>query len=252
MSNFFKSIRKSHLMKNNSKKYLKYAIGEIILVVIGILIALQINNWNEANKAEDEELKLLKQIQSDIKTNNEDILKITETLDNRIQNMDTVLLALKKKTYTLRSSLFLSTLHNKSFLNVLNSGYKQLGNSSKSLIKNDTILNKILELYEIDFDNAKRTEYTMHNHIDDKLYPLTNKYFEVDARYNLNFKDKDVNKANVYTPLNVENLYTNTEYKNTLHQLDQMYFNQRKQLKDISHNIQSLVERIDNELDSRY
>ena len=34
-------------MKNESSKYLKYAIGEILLVVIGILIALQINNWNE-------------------------------------------------------------------------------------------------------------------------------------------------------------------------------------------------------------
>ena len=135
MANFFKNIRKTHLMKNNSKKYLKYAIGEVILVVIGILIALQINNWNEANKDKYEELKLLKQIQSDISINNDDILKITEALESRIQNMDTVLYALKKENYNLRSSLFLSTLHNKSFFNVLNSGYKQLGNSSKSLIK---------------------------------------------------------------------------------------------------------------------
>jgi hypothetical protein len=37
-------------MENKTGKYFKYAIGEIILVVIGILIALQINNWNEARK----------------------------------------------------------------------------------------------------------------------------------------------------------------------------------------------------------
>lgn len=43
---FFRSIRKNLLEKNKIPKYLKYAIGEIILVVIGILIALQINNWN--------------------------------------------------------------------------------------------------------------------------------------------------------------------------------------------------------------
>jgi hypothetical protein len=56
-------------MKNNkSGKYLKYAIGEIILVVIGILIALQINNWNESRKAEFEETKILTSLFEDLKT----------------------------------------------------------------------------------------------------------------------------------------------------------------------------------------
>jgi hypothetical protein len=45
--------------KNKTGKYLKYAIGEIILVVIGILIALQINNWNELRKGGIEETKIL-------------------------------------------------------------------------------------------------------------------------------------------------------------------------------------------------
>ena len=47
MIKFFRHIRKSLLMKNNTSKYFKYAIGEIVLVVIGILIALSINNWNQ-------------------------------------------------------------------------------------------------------------------------------------------------------------------------------------------------------------
>jgi hypothetical protein len=46
MIKFFRQIRQNLIMKNNTGKYFKYAIGEIILVVIGILIALQINNWN--------------------------------------------------------------------------------------------------------------------------------------------------------------------------------------------------------------
>jgi hypothetical protein len=52
MIKFFRHIRQSHIMKNQTGKYLKYAIGEIVLVVIGILIALQINNWNEHLKKE--------------------------------------------------------------------------------------------------------------------------------------------------------------------------------------------------------
>ena len=49
MIKFFRNIRQSLIMENKTSKYLKYAIGEILLVVIGILIALQINNWNESS-----------------------------------------------------------------------------------------------------------------------------------------------------------------------------------------------------------
>ena len=47
MIKFFRNIRQNQIMENKTGKYFKYAIGEIILVVIGILIALSINNWNE-------------------------------------------------------------------------------------------------------------------------------------------------------------------------------------------------------------
>ena len=49
MIKFFRRIRQRLLSENNLSKYLIYAIGEILLVVIGILIALQINNWNNKN-----------------------------------------------------------------------------------------------------------------------------------------------------------------------------------------------------------
>ncbi len=59
MIKFFRKIRYDLMEKNKTGKYLKYAIGEIILVVIGILIALSINNWNEERKADLFEQKLL-------------------------------------------------------------------------------------------------------------------------------------------------------------------------------------------------
>lgn len=58
MIKFFRKIRQNLLRENKTGKYFKYAIGEIILVVIGILIALQINNWNE-NRNEKKSLKIL-------------------------------------------------------------------------------------------------------------------------------------------------------------------------------------------------
>jgi len=50
MIKFFRKIRQNSIKEDKLVNYLKYAIGEIVLVVIGILIALQINTWNERNK----------------------------------------------------------------------------------------------------------------------------------------------------------------------------------------------------------
>jgi Family of unknown function (DUF6090) len=66
MIKFFKKIRQNMLTENKFSKYLIYAIGEIILVVIGILIALQINNWNEVQKGKMKATTILKEIRSDM------------------------------------------------------------------------------------------------------------------------------------------------------------------------------------------
>ena len=59
MINFFRKTRKKLADDNKPLKYMRYAIGEIVLVIIGILIALQINNWNEIEKSKSESNRLL-------------------------------------------------------------------------------------------------------------------------------------------------------------------------------------------------
>jgi hypothetical protein len=66
MIKFFRRIRQRLLTENRFQKYLLYAVGEIILVVIGILIALQINNWNENRKAFIKSKNYLSEIVSDL------------------------------------------------------------------------------------------------------------------------------------------------------------------------------------------
>ncbi|WP_458628412.1 DUF6090 family protein [Winogradskyella sp. PC D3.3] len=66
MIKFFRHIRKDLMEKNKTSKYFKYAIGEIVLVVIGILIALQINTWNENRKNSQYEENYLQRILSDL------------------------------------------------------------------------------------------------------------------------------------------------------------------------------------------
>ncbi len=69
MIKFFRKIRQNLLMENKTGKYFKYAIGEILLVVIGILIALQINNWNENSKERNIEQEYLVSLKEEFNHN---------------------------------------------------------------------------------------------------------------------------------------------------------------------------------------
>ena len=74
-------------------KYLIYAIGEIILVIIGILIALSINNWNEKQKLKDIQQNLLKDLQVEVTNNIKDLEKVIASHENSLvaaQKMDSL------------------------------------------------------------------------------------------------------------------------------------------------------------------
>ncbi|MFT5217503.1 MAG: hypothetical protein ACI83H_002642 [Glaciecola sp.] len=76
MIKFFRKIRQNLLLQNKISKNLLYAIGEIILVIIGILFALQINNWNEVQKQAVKIENIYANIQSDLKTDIDEFDKI--------------------------------------------------------------------------------------------------------------------------------------------------------------------------------
>ena len=69
MIKFLRKIRQNMIRENKVSKYLLYAVGEIVLVVIGILIALQINNWNEKRKDIDLEQKFLTNLVENLEHN---------------------------------------------------------------------------------------------------------------------------------------------------------------------------------------
>ena len=69
MIKIFRKIRQNLLNEGKTTKYFKYAMGEIVLVVIGILIALSINNWNELRKERSKEQKILVELLSQFKDN---------------------------------------------------------------------------------------------------------------------------------------------------------------------------------------
>nr|WP_298995170.1 DUF6090 family protein [uncultured Polaribacter sp.] len=88
MIKFFRKIRQKLLSENKFSKYLIYAIGEIVLVVIGILIALQINNWNESRKLESKKQELIINLINDFEGNIEQLqpaIKESDTLSFKMK-----------------------------------------------------------------------------------------------------------------------------------------------------------------------
>ena len=80
MIKYFRHIRKQLLGEGKTAKYMKYAIGEILLVVIGILIALQINNWNTSNLEAKELNDYLLKVSENV---SEDLIVANDNLDRR-------------------------------------------------------------------------------------------------------------------------------------------------------------------------
>jgi len=101
MLKFFRRIRFSLMEQNKTGKYFKYAIGEIILVVIGILIALQINNWNENRNAYNNSKNYLFEIVSDLQTDTIRFNQGIKSLNNYIADEEWVL---DKSEYTYKDT----------------------------------------------------------------------------------------------------------------------------------------------------
>ena len=149
MIKFFRKIRQKMLTENKFSKYLLYAVGEIVLVVIGILLALQINNWNK-QKLND---KLKFEIISEIKTNLQIDLK---ELQDDISYFDSInqyykdIIDYLKINASPNQDFFrlASTLRLSPHFDANLSGYSLLTSKGVEIISNDSLRKSISILYE--------------------------------------------------------------------------------------------------------
>jgi hypothetical protein len=126
MIKFFRKIRQRMLTENKFSKYLIYAIGEILLVVIGILIALQINNWNERKNNNTKTTNILKEIQldliNDIKSANQgfdDFIRVDSILELIVTNKYTFEDFKSKKANFLGNRYFDFVIHENGYNNLM-------------------------------------------------------------------------------------------------------------------------------------
>lgn len=140
MIKFFRTIRKKLLSENKVMRYLIYALGEIILVVIGILIALAINNKNEEKKTKKFEYQILKDIETNIDGN---LWQMEMGLDcgrKGIRSVDIIFQHLNEKT-PYHDSLDVHFSQSLKWCNpvINNAGYESLKTYGRNLISNDSI-----------------------------------------------------------------------------------------------------------------
>jgi hypothetical protein len=151
MIKFFRKIRQNLLSEGKTGKYFKYAIGEIILVVIGILIALQINNWNEVRKTNTNQLKYLtllkKEAESNIANIDLEMVRIKKMKEAQKEIFRLIDNAKDTLTEQYISQTFFSALSSFASFNYENSVLAEIKNSGElKNIKNNSLRLSLIEL----------------------------------------------------------------------------------------------------------
>jgi hypothetical protein len=161
MIKFFRKIRQNLLSEGKTGKYFKYAIGEIILVVVGILIALSINNCNENRKDRIIEKELIIELITTVKSNHESLLSGLRRWESTTKSLDLIMQIIDQRLpYADSLAGYFEEAHKKrgNNLNALNfSGYKSLKNRGYHLIRNQELRKEVIILFEQELSGLSAT-----------------------------------------------------------------------------------------------
>jgi hypothetical protein len=159
MIKFFRRIRQKLVAESKFSKYLIYAAGEIVLVVIGILIALQINNANENRKLRNAEIKILKELVVNLRTDSIDHSGNLEWYVKSANASRLVVEALESKSpWNDTMAVHYGWIFLKGLSNLNTSAYDNLKAQGFGLISNDSIRLGLTNLYSDHYDRYLKYE----------------------------------------------------------------------------------------------
>jgi hypothetical protein len=164
--------------KNKTGQYLKYAIGEIVLVVIGILIALQINNWNEEQKNKVKEIKLLIELKGDLLETKEDLLTDIEKSKQILITTNELYKAIIADDISDTTPFKLSTSYilDSAILFPKLSAYSTIQSEGITIISNVGLRNKITDFYQLHLKRVASAEAYIEELNNKELKPYLNTY----------------------------------------------------------------------------
>ncbi len=172
MLKFFRRIRQKLLYEGNLKRYLIYSLGEILLVMIGILLALQVNNWNQERKNNKSESIYLNSVYSDLK---EQSLMLDERINHENRNVELT----EKAIDLIDNNLYQQNIDSLRLLILRSIGTRTFSTSDATyddlkstgnlqLISDVELKNKIIKLYNSIYEEDKI--YSKNNPIVEEFY----------------------------------------------------------------------------------
>jgi uncharacterized membrane protein YgaE (UPF0421/DUF939 family) len=243
MLNFFRKTRKEFADDNKFIKYSKYAIGEILLVVIGILIALQINNWNEERKIRILERAVLIDIKKSL------LSDIENQIDPNLEQLNQDMLNIKHIRQLLNGEMVYNDSMNTKFRSLMFSkrfswevtAFKVLENQGVNIISDPKLKQVILRLYNMSYPEANSRIGNFLNNLKE--------FFRPEIRKNFAFNYINQNQT-YYEPINIDELINNQIFKNTVETAYLNFLNNHLYHKELKEEVKEVIELIEHELNS--
>ena len=150
MIKFFRGIRQNYLSEGKTGQYLKYAIGEILLVMIGILLALQVNTWNEKRKADQLQFEILQELRQSLESDLDDVERKIR-MQGRIMQNQTIFIEWVESNENFSDTLSRTIFNTYNWTNfdAYDGPFETLKQLGMRNIRNDSLRNQISKLYDI-------------------------------------------------------------------------------------------------------
>jgi hypothetical protein len=241
MIKFFRHIRQRMIKENKFSKYLLYAIGEIVLVVIGIFLALQLNNWNTNQQRSDQELALLAEMRQNLERDLDDCRGNIASQKRWQRAQEIVLNHLEQRTPFHDSLRYhYGNIMGATQLTANSSAYDKLRSIGFNLIWNDSLRRAITALYSEKYTFLANTEIEMDIHMQlQDMGPQMYEKLVVDTVWRSAY------------PIDVNALMDDNLFKGTLRMNKWMRSFMISQYEDIERHVLKLTALIDREIENR-
>lgn len=195
MLRFFRIIRQRLLTENKFSKYLLYAVGEILLVVIGILIALQVNSWSEAKKLRATEMETYSSLLTSLRKDSLDLVRIIDLQSKSLEAQNKIInstaqIVLHNMTPIEISELLFSA-HNGgySFFPKYGTYNSLISNKGINIISSESIKSELIDLYDYWCRRYENVDNVLDKKFHNELFPFLQKeigfFVNSDLQYNL-------------------------------------------------------------------
>jgi len=176
MIKFFRKIRRNLLLEGKTGKYLKYAIGEIVLVVIGILIALAINNWNQNRINTDKQQGYLIGLKNDLEIQITSFNTLIEFYELTISNGESILIDFSSIGKLLEIDSINRKLSNLMYTRSypeITTTFNDLNSTGQlNLIKEKSLRSQVIKYYQNSDNNKKSIENNVENVYANQIFPV--------------------------------------------------------------------------------